>query len=52
MKIEDIKEILAGNFEDENDRKYWENKLAEAERKARNSKENEEYFRKMRKYAR
>lgn len=52
MTTSEIKNILDGTFTDSEDRKYWEKKLAEAERKERNAKENEVYFRKMRKYAR
>lgn len=52
MTAEAIREILKGRFESESDRKYWENKLAEMERKERNAKENEKYFREMAKYNR
>ena len=44
-KIEQIKDILKGNFTDKADREYWEDELAELERKAANVKENEKYFR-------
>jgi hypothetical protein len=48
----EIKEILTGTFADESDRQYWIEKLAEVERKETNAKENEKYFKAMRKYAR
>ena len=48
----EIKEILKGTFTDESDRQYWVEKLAEVERKEANAKENEKYFKKMRKYDR
>ena len=52
MTISEIKEILTGTFNDEADRQYWIDKLAEIERKEANSKENEKYFSSMAKYAR
>jgi CRISPR/Cas system-associated endonuclease Cas3-HD len=52
MKAIEIKEILKGKFTDEKDRQYWVEKLAEAERKEANVKENEKYFKAMKKYAR
>lgn len=52
MTTSEIKNILSGNFSDKSDREYWEKKLAEAERKERNAKENETYLRKMSKYDR
>lgn len=52
MTAVEIKEILKGTFTDESDRQYWVNKLAEVERKEANTKENEKYFKKMRKYDR
>jgi len=52
MTKEAVKEILNGRFESEDDRKYWERKLAEMERKERNAKENEKYFREMARYSR
>ena len=52
MTTSEIKNILSGNFSDKADREYWEKKLAEAERKERNAKENETYLRKMSKYDR
>ena len=44
MTIEQIKEILEGNFESAEDRRYWENKLKQAELKEARAKNNEEYF--------
>ena len=52
MSAVEIKEILKGTFADESDRQYWVKKLAEVERKEANTKENEKYFKKMRKYDR
>lgn len=52
MAAVEIKEILKGTFADESDRQYWVEKLAEVERKEANAKENEKYFKKMRKYDR
>lgn len=52
MKAIEIKEILKGTFTDESDRQYWIKKLAEVERKEANAKENEKYFKVMKKYAR
>ena len=52
MTAVEIKEILKGTFTDESDRQYWVKKLAEVERKEANAKENEKYFKKMRKYDR
>ena len=52
MTKEAVREILKGRFESEDDRKYWERKLVEIERKEANAKENERYFRKMAKYNR
>lgn len=40
MTAAQIEEILAGTFETEEDRKYWEEKLAEIIRKESNYKEN------------
>ena len=47
MTIEMINEILTGTFNNEADKEYWINKKAELERKTRNAKENEKYFKKM-----
>lgn len=52
MTIEAIKEILTGTFTSEEDRNYWERKLAEAERKERSARANERYFNKMSVYDR
>jgi hypothetical protein len=52
MTAVEIKEILKGTFTDESDRQYWVKKLAEVERKEANAKENEEYFKVMKKYDR
>ena len=52
MTAVEIKEILKGTFTDESDRQYWVKKLAEAEHKEANAKENEKYFEAMRRYDR
>ena len=52
MKLEQIEEILRRKFADPADREYWEEKYREAVRKAKNAKENEIDFRKMRVYDR
>ena len=52
MTTVEIKEILKGTFADESDRQYWVEKLAEVERKEANEKENQKYFRVMRRYER
>ena len=52
MSIAEVKEILCGTFNEEGDRKYWIDKLAELERKEIKAKENEKYFKSMAKYAR
>lgn len=52
MAAVEIKEILKGPFTDERDRHYWVKKLAEVERKEANAKENEKYFKAMRRYDR
>ena len=52
MTIEQIKEILTGNFESESDRQYWENKLRQAEIKEARTKENENYYNEMAVYNR
>ena len=52
MTVEQINEILKGNFENEEDRIYWEKKKAEIIRKAKNATENDKYFRLNRKYDR
>lgn len=52
MTAVEIKEILKGTFTDESDRQYWVKKLTEVERKEANAKENEEYFKVMKKYDR
>lgn len=52
MSAVEIKEILKGTFTDESDRQYWVKKLAEVERKEANAKENEKYFKAMRRYDR
>ena len=48
----EVKEILCGEFSNEQDRQYWIDKLNELERKEVTNKENEKYFRAMAKYAR
>ena len=52
MKIEKIKEILTSRFESEEDRRYWEERLKEEQRKEQTGKENEIYFRKNARYNR
>ena len=52
MTRSEVAEIASGVFENETDRQYWIDKLAEIERKEANSKENEKYFSSMAKYAR
>ena len=52
MTIEQVKEILKGNFENPDDKIYWQNKLAELERKAENARENEKFYKKNAKYNR
>ena len=52
MTIKQVETILRGRFSDENDRKYWENKLEELKRKESTAKANKEYFRKMKRYDR
>lgn len=52
MTIEKIKEILKGTFASEEDRKYWEQRLKEEERREQTGKENAIYFKKMAKYNR
>jgi hypothetical protein len=52
MTIEKIKEILASRFESEEDRKYWEERLKEEQRKEQTIKENDRYFKVNAKYNR
>jgi hypothetical protein len=52
MKIAKIKEILTSRFENEEDRKYWEERLKVEERKEQTKKENERYFKVNAKYNR
>ena len=52
MTIAKIKEILTSRFESEEDRKYWEQRLKEEERKEKTGKQNELYFKKNAKYNR
>lgn len=52
MTIQEVKEILKGNFADPKDREYWQRKLKELEQKERTAKDNEEYYRKMARYNR
>lgn len=52
MTIAEIKEILTTEFENAEDRKYWEDKLEAEERRERRSKENDIYFKKNAKYDR
>ena len=51
MSIAEVKEILCGTFNEESDRQYWIDKLAELEIKEINAKENKKYFKAMAKYA-
>lgn len=52
MKAADVRKILEGRFEDEADRKYWEEKLAELEAKEARAQENAKYFEEMAVYNR
>lgn len=52
MTIEKIKEILASRFENDEDRKYWVERLKTEERKEQTKKENERYFKVNAKYNR
>jgi hypothetical protein len=52
MTIEKIKEILMGTFTSVEDRKYWEDRLKQEERKEITRKENERYFKMNAKYNR
>jgi hypothetical protein len=52
MTIAKIKEILTAEFESAEDRKYWEQRLKEEERRERTGKENDRYFKVNAKYNR
>ena len=52
MTADKVREILKGRFEDEADRKYWEDKLVELEAKEARVAENQKYFRTMAVYDR
>ena len=52
MTIEKIKEILTSRFESAEDRKYWEDRLKEEQRKEQTGKENDRYFKVNVKYDR
>jgi len=52
MTIEKIKEILTGRFESAEDRRYWEERLKEEQRKEQTGKENDRYFKVNAKYDR
>ena len=52
MKIAEIKEILTGRFESAEDRKYWEDRLVEEQRREQTGKENERYFKRNARYNR
>jgi len=52
MTVKQVEEILKGRFSSEEDRAYWEKKLAELKTKEATAKENEKYFRQMRRYDR
>ena len=43
MTIEQVRNILKGNFQSAADRQYWESKLADMERKARTAEQNNIY---------
>lgn len=43
-EIYQIKQTLKSNFADPNDKKYWQDKLADLERKQASAKANQEYF--------
>ena len=51
-KINEIKTILNGNFENTSDRQYWEEQLRKTEQRRQNAVENEEYFKEMNIYNR
>lgn len=51
-QIKRVEEILTKPFADENDRKFWEDRLAELRVRQMVARENERYFRKNRKYDR
>ena len=52
MTIAKIKEILTAEFESAEDRKYWEDRLVEEQRREQTGKENERYFKVNAKYDR
>ena len=52
MTVNQVEIILQGKFSSEQDRQYWENKLKELKLKEERAKENEDYFRKMKRYDR
>lgn len=52
MTISEIKEILKGKFAEEEDRKYWLEKLKKAEIREQTAKENQKYFREYENYKR
>ena len=52
MTIDQIEEVLKGKFSSDEDRKYWENRLRELKQMEKTARENEKYFRKMKRYDR
>lgn len=47
MTIQEIENILKGNFQDAEDKKYWEERLKKEKIRAETMKQNEIYFNKM-----
>ena len=47
MTVYEVKEILKGTFDSQEDKQYWVNKLEELIVKERIAKENKKYFKKM-----
>lgn len=52
MTIAQIEKILEGRFVMAADKLYWEKRLTELKQKEKTAKENERYFRKMKRYDR
>ena len=52
MTITKIKEILTTEFENAEDRKYWEDRLKAEERREKSIKENDIYFKENARYNR
>ena len=49
-EIRKVKQILTGRFSNPVDKAYWEHRLRELEVKKSTQKNNEDYFKSMRKY--